>query len=72
MKAKPSNETIYALLLEFKGTLNEIKNQAMKTNGRVNTLETRQDKLDGAISVIKVFIIPIIISIILMIIDIYI
>lgn len=72
MKAKPSNETIYALLLEFKGTLNEIKNQAIKTNGRVNTLETRQDKLDGAISVIKVFIIPIIISIILMIIDIYI
>ncbi len=72
MKAKPSNETIYALLLEFKGTLNEIKNQAMKTNSRVNTLETRQDKLDGAISVIKVFIIPIIISIILMIIDIYI
>ncbi len=72
MKAKPSNETIYALLLEFKGTLNEIKNQAIKTNGRINTLETRQDKLDGAISVIKVFIIPIIISIILMIIDIYI
>lgn len=72
MKAKPSNETIYALLLEFKGTLNEIKNQAIKTNSRVNTLETRQDKLDGAISVIKVFIIPIIISIILMIIDIYI
>ncbi len=72
MKAKPSNETIYALLLEFKGTLNEIKNQAIKTNGRVNTLETRQNKLDGAISVIKVFIIPIIISIILMIIDIYI
>ncbi len=72
MKAKPSNETIYALLLEFKGTLNEIKNQAIKTNSRVNTLETRQNKLDGAISVIKVFIIPIIISIILMIIDIYI
>jgi len=62
---KPTTQTVYALLLDVKEDITEIKEQTIKTNGRVNSLESRQDKLDGALNIIKLIIVPILLAIIM-------
>jgi len=62
---KPTTQTVHALLLDVKEDVREIKEQTIKTNGRVNSLESRQDKLDGALNIIKLIIVPILLAIIM-------
>jgi len=62
---KPTTQTVYALLQDVKDDVREIKEQTIKTNGRVNSLESRQDKLDGALNIIKLIIVPILLAIIM-------
>ena len=62
---KPTTQTVHALLLDVKEDITEIKEQTIRTNGRVNSLESRQDKLDGALNIIKLIIVPILLAIIM-------
>ena len=69
--AKISIEATHAVLLEVKDYVKEIKEQTIKTNGRVNTLESRADKRDGAFGVIVWLLAAIGIPLILLLIDTY-
>lgn len=72
---KVSTQTLYDLIHEmkqdFKEDLLEIKEQTKKTNGRVNRLESKQDKQEGALAMVKLLIIPIALSIIMILIENY-
>lgn len=59
MTKKLSNDTIVEMFKAIDGKLDTIHEQTVKTNGRVNTLESWKDQVMGAIKIISLFAVPV-------------
>ncbi len=50
---------------DMKSSLDRIEGQTVKTNGRVTELEKISQKVEGALSIIKLILVPIVLAIVL-------
>lgn len=60
-----SKETLQQIIKRVDENVEEIKVQTTKTNGRVSILEGWRGEVKGALTIIKVLLIPVILSLII-------
>lgn len=62
MMEEPTNKELMHYIKDIRQTVSDIKEQTIKTNGRVSSLEVWKGVMIGGLAVITVMIVPLILN----------